>query len=379
MNFKIKSYGIDTTNLKYRPIEEFNEEFVHISLRSGNSYLLENRLKEDTKIICSTNFLCGVGECIRELLEEIGRPVLEALLIEPECDIEKYGSEIKYLLDNELVRNIGISHPSNLMRFKDTAEKIKQYIIPKYLLLSISPVYFQKDIIDLAEEKEMIILGDNPFGGFLDSGRTIDSFSVSYLLGFSGRYSDVVLLSSRDIITSRIEEEYLEELIGKESPEMYELEVSEDHRVKPFRKVIYTSFNYSGYTIPFNDPLSIWNYSELNLDFSEPSYIDSREEKKLPKTILEIYDYVISYIKFPEDGDSGNYINLARLEICRQLRNSGYKVSVAQLGETAYFLKLTKELLEKRFLRKPKVQEITEYLLLTISGEKLILRLTENK
>ena len=44
--FKIKSYGIDTENLKYRP-EIFEEEFVHISIKSGNSYLLENRISQN--------------------------------------------------------------------------------------------------------------------------------------------------------------------------------------------------------------------------------------------------------------------------------------------------------------------------------------------
>ena len=86
-NFKIKSYGIDITNLRYRPEERFEEEFIHISLRSGNSFLLEGKISEDTKIICTTEFLDGIGTCIDGLLEEIGRSEIEALLLGPGCNV----------------------------------------------------------------------------------------------------------------------------------------------------------------------------------------------------------------------------------------------------------------------------------------------------
>ena len=263
------------------------------------------------------------------------------------------------------------------MRLKDTAEKIKQLIIPRYLLLSINPVYFQKELIDWAETEGLIIIGDNPFGGFLDSGRTINSFSVPYLLGFSATYSDIVLLSSRDLITSGLEEEYLGELIGKECPEMYELDVSVDHRVKPFKKMVHTSLRYFGHIVPYSDPLSIWNYSELELDFSKMTYKEPENEEPLLGTIKSIYDYTVSSIKYPEDGDQRDYLSCVRPELCRQLREAGYNTTLAQLGEEVYVLKITKELQEKRFLRKSKKLEITDFLLLTVSEGNLILKKTE--
>ena len=370
--FKIKSYGIDTSNLGYRPEETLEEEFIHISLRSGNSYLLESKISRDAKVICSIDYLDGIVSGITGLLIEIGRSDIEALLIGPGCvGIEKYIPDLAYLLDQGLVKNIGFQHPFDIVRLKETAEKIKQLIIPRYILLSISPVYFQKDIIDWAEGEGLTILGDNPLGGFLNSGRAITSFTVPYLLGFSSTYSDVVLLSSRDLITSELEEEYLEELIGKDCPDMYELEVSADHRVKKFKKMIYSSIDTGDYLLPFSDPSLLWSYSELKLGFSkgEPKITS----EKLTPQEQEVFDFVRASHKFPEDGISIDYLGIVRPEICKQLREQGWKVEVAKLGDEVYILKLSKEVVEKRILRKSKVQEITKYLLLTIDSGELIL------
>jgi hypothetical protein len=360
---RLKGIGIDVTSLQYHPSPDYAQDFVYTELESNNGFLLSEFIGEGS-IIVGTSRTQNLGRSLRNFLKEIGRSSVGVLLItlEDEPNLE----EIAEVVDSGLTGCIGINFPKSLKHLKETTEKLKRVVIPKYISLEISPIYFQWDILKWCEENEIGILGFNPFGGMVSGQNVIQSFTIPFLLNFSARYSDIVFLSGRDLVRSRDNSEFLGELIGKESDGMYKMEGNVNQLQKPFKKMVYSSLLIDDIKLPFTNPDFISNPSELSLSL-EPIELDEEwlEEKRVDGKVGSIVASVYGMIDTPEINDPCYLLSIIRPEIVEHLKKLGWKVEQVKMGDTIFLIKLqTSRKVGK--IRK-KVEKIELYFILTVS------------
>ena len=225
--FKLKAVGLDTTNLNYlSPLEKDDYKYVHINFGSNNEEFITEVIK-DARVFMTVDFVDNLQTAIGYYTRLNGINSLEGLLIDSKCDFNKYSDQIKGLID-------------------------------------FCPLCFNVDIINWARENDKIILGFNPFGGFLSYPNIIESFTVPYLLGFIATYADFVFLSSRDLVYSANEKNYLESLIGCTSEKLYLFTKSLNKLVQPIQKAIK---NYlivdENIVIEVEDPVFSLNKNEV--------------------------------------------------------------------------------------------------------------------
>ena len=356
MIYSIKGVGLDTVDIIDRPHREF--DYLHIDFRSNNTFLLD-KISKDSQLICTTHSIVGLKMMLSGLLSEIGRPKIEVLLIDCSCEIEKYSEYLKYVLDLGIVDCVGLCNPENLGHLKIKVDELKKVIIPSYIGLNVSPIYFQKEIIDWARDNELGIISFNPLGGKLSAENAIRSFSVPYLLSFSASYSDLVFLSSGNLEKTYDNSDYLKNLIGKEYDEnLFRVDFSVNSLVSPYNKIIETGIKFDDDTvIPYNNPNLITYPDEQILSLSEVKARFDYENSEIVRKIKEnIVDFMSVSISKPEDGNNLDYFSCIRPDIIRNLRGTGWKVAQAKLSDNTILIVIRKELKETRlFWRSKKI------------------------
>ena len=150
---RVEGVGLDCSTLPYRPAQHYLPDYLYIDTSANNFSLVEDML-EDKSVIVRVG-TSGVG--MLEILKGIGLKAVDVLLLPTTTPIDI--EELKKILDQFEIGCVGIDRPENLTQCREAAEEIKKVILPTYVSLSISPVHFQKDIIDWAEENEIDVLG----------------------------------------------------------------------------------------------------------------------------------------------------------------------------------------------------------------------------
>lgn len=363
--YKILGVGLDCSTLSYRPSPEYLPENLFYDTSSNNFQCIKGMTKGKNMII-----RVGVSdEGIIPILSGLGLGEIDVLLLPPspiEPDL------LKEVLNKFGVKSVGIDRPKDLEQLKDAAESIKRVILPSYVSLDLSPIQFNVDIMKWIEGEGLGVLGLNPFGGFLSSPVVIQSFTIPFLLSFSAAYSEVVILSGRDLMNAKNNSEFLYDLIGEEIEEgLVEMKNSINHLVKPLPKIIHSGLRLEDDSIiPYDNPEYISDPTEIILKMDKIE--DEGEDQEKDDVMRDIlnYDYLILPVSPSNDPQTNLSIILPSM-LSELEKSRGCKTEVIKLGSLVFLIKVVKEEREKRYLWFDKVWEENTYYILRVddSGE----------
>lgn len=344
---RVEGVGLDCSTLPYRPAQHYLPDYLYIDTSANNFCLVEDML-EDKSVIVRVG-TSGVG--MLEILKGIGLKVVDVLLLPTTTPIDI--EELRKVLDQFEIGCVGIDRPENLTQCREATEEIKKVILPTYISLSISPVHFQKDIIDWAEENEIDILGLDPFGGFLSAPSVIQSFTIPFLLTFTAAYSKIVLLSGRDIINAYNNSRFLTALIdGEVEEELVGMSKSVDHLVRPLPKLVHSGLKLGEGIVPYENPEALINPGEVVLKLDKVEWKGGEEEDEIVKQIL---DFDLLTMPLSENVDTGTKISIILPSLISELKKAtGCKIKAAKMGTATFLIMAEKEKREKRYLWKDK-------------------------
>lgn len=363
---KIKGVGLDCSTLSYRPADWILPDNLYYDTSSNNFQCIKGLTE-------GKNLIIRVGtakEGLIQILEGLGldRPI--DILLLPTSKIDP--TLLKEALDKFDIKNVGIDRPESLTQLGEAAELIKSVIIPTYISLNLCPLYFQKEIIDWAEENEVRVLGFNPFGGFVSSSSIIESFSVPFLLNFSAAYSEVVFLSGRDPYNATNYQDYLLSLVGEDRMEsdMVEIEKSVNHLVKPLPQLVYMGLKMSdGSIIPISNPDSIFNPGELVFGSEEIMWEDKTENLDTDDIIKSILEFNLFSLPISKDYDKPTNLSIILPSIMKELKKTGSEVEMMKLGDQTFLIKVEKTFREMRYVWWDKVWKEKSYYILHMNEE----------
>jgi len=363
---KIKGVGLDCSTLSYRPADWILPDNLYYDTSSNNFQCIKGLTE-------GKNLIIRVGtakEGLIQILEGLGldRPI--DILLLPTSKIDP--TILKEALDKFDIKNVGIDRPESLTQLGEAAELIKSVIIPTYISLNLCPLYFQKEIIDWAEENEVRVLGFNPFGGFVSSSSIIESFSIPFLLNFSAAYSEVVFLSGRDPYNATNYQDYLLSLVGEDRMEndMIEIEKSVNHLVKPLPQLVYMGLKMSdGSIIPISNPDSIFNPGELVFDSEEIMWEDKTENLDTDDIIKSILEFNLFSLPISKDYDKPTNLSIILPSIMKELKKTGSEVEMVKLGDQTFLIKVEKTFREMRYVWWDKVWKEKSYYILHMTEE----------
>ena len=287
--FRIKGVGLDTANLNYTPsLEPGDFGYIHIDLRSNNEEFISNFSKE-SNIFLTVDYLDNLSTSLNSFIAQNGLRSLQGLLINSKCDFDKFSDQLQELINLGIITEsaVGISMPESVDRLKELDKIIKF----KYISLNICPLSFNVEILNWAKENDKTIIGFNPFGGFLSYPNIISSFSIPYLLSFIATYADIVFLSSRDLIYSLSEKDYLESLIGSNSERLYLFTKSLNKLIQPIQKAIKNYLIVDESTaIELEDPVFGFDKNEIVI-----STVDTNVEEIPEPVLIQSIDGKVHY------------------------------------------------------------------------------------
>jgi len=390
--FKIQGVGLDTTNINYelgvsKADDGYN--YIYTSIPANNDIYLKNffsALEDTVPVITYVDFLDGVDIAVQGHLSVIGREHIDLLLIDSSCDLQNNDtfSLLKDLYSKGIVKSIGIQNPMKLEEVKKVDSIMKEANIPlEYVCLPICPLEFNHEIINYCNETNLTTIASNPFGGFLSAARNIKAFSVPYLLSFVANYGSIVLVSGRDMVTAWENKAYLENLIGKESYDIFKLNKSVSKSVKEIKKAIHTSIVLDDdIVIPFEDNSgSIMNYDNYN--FKVGSALQKLPENRVVEegSLEAEIDNLIRITHYPVDGNLDSVFAIAKYKVMDYLRNyykidEGWEMSCSKIGNSILIISIQKaaEVSGMLFWQKVTPEENHEYyLIVPKEGEKGII------
>ena len=292
--FKISGAGIDTTHVKTS--EKIVTDYALTSISSNNDVILNL----DTKTIITTvDHIDSIDSEVEGHLEVLGYGVVDLLLIRCDPSLDWTNTEsLRNLKDSSKVKNFGLICSSNTTvdELKKVLEESNVYFT--YVALPISPLDFNLDLIKECRNLELSIIGLNPMGGYLSGPRNINAFTVPYLLGFCAYYSDIVLVSGRNLEEADDDIIYLGSLMGKETKSEYILNKSTSRLVKDIKKAVYPVVKVSeNLTVPFDDNQIV--YGDISFSFKEVlNNIESHERTKIENDVND-YLGILKYSKDP--------------------------------------------------------------------------------
>lgn len=291
--FKISGAGIDTTHVKTS--EKIVTDYALTSISSNNDVILNL----DTKTLITTvDHIDLIDSEVEGHLEILGYGVVDLLLIRCDPSLDWTNTEsLRNLKDSGKVKNFGLICSSNTTvdELKKVLEESNVYFT--YVALPISPLDFNLDLIKECRNLELSIIGLNPMGGYLSGPRNINAFTVPYLLGFCAYYSDIVLVSGRNLEEADDDLIYLGSLMGKETKSEYILNKSTSRLVKDIKKAVYPTVKVSeDLTVPFDDDQIV--YGDISFNFKE--VLNNTEIRKRTKIESDVNDY-LGILKFSED------------------------------------------------------------------------------
>ena len=357
MKNKLKGVGIDTSQIDYKPESVYAQDYIFIDTTKNNGFCLIDFVV-GRKVIIKVGSLWRAGEILWGLENDLGNlSEIDVLLIPAEELISGDLSMLGEIIDRYKIGSVGIDRPENLEHLRKATENIKSVILPSYVSLDICPLHFQKDMIDWCEEEGLEILGFNPFGGFINGASVIECFTIPYLLEFAARYSVVVFLSGRDIISASYNSEYLKGLIGEDSDdELYEMKSGVNRLSKPLPRFIHSALKTErGGVIPYDNPEYLATHSELLMGLEKIKEAQNLESAgKIETLVREIFDYLCLRL---EEKKPGIYFSVFRPKMIADLRKAlgpECEIKQAKIGDTTFLMGVTVFTSEKRYLWKDK-------------------------
>lgn len=392
--FKLKSVGLDTTNLNYyipsdyrfyAETEDYSYYYTNVS--SNNGGIVKTILPDNTapgedasKLVVGVDYLDGISKSLPEHLEEMGRTSADILLVDAKCDIDKYFDEIKFLVDSRFVEYVGLKNPEVLDVKR--LEELRILLDINFIGINVSPLYYNAEVMNWAREHDIVIMGFNPFGGYLSYNLLINAFSMMYLLKFAADKSDIVMLSGRDLYAADTNRGYLNSLIGKDKGDTsYVVKKTIDKLVKPLKTIGHVSLKTMGGLFYINDPEVMFNDDEVQINLGKP--LEKIEELTSADDLTIEVSNFLKEVKVPEDAKtSGDIISVARplvLEMVRErLKDEGWECSSAFYGDI-YVISAVREFRIKRWFSRDKVTlETKSYILYWSEKNGFVFRNVQN-
>lgn len=324
--FRIKSIGLDTTNLNYYVPEYYEDKGTYsyyiTNVSSNNGALVSTILPEDEnyKIVTCVNYLDNVSKSLIDHLEEMDKTSADILMIDSRCDFDKYFDEIKFIMNSRFADEIGIMNPEYLKLEK--LEELRNLLNVKYIGMNISPLYYNVEVMNWAKNKDVLVMGLNPLGGYLSANLLINTFTLPYLLKFAADNSDIVILSGRDIVSANVNSSYLGSLIGQDKGDTsYVVKKTIDKLVKPLKTAGFSSLKVEEELFNVNDPEILFNDDEMSLNFGKPLEKIDKDLNTDDELVKSIEAY-LSEVKIPEDAKTaGDVISAVRPLVLKKIRN----------------------------------------------------------
>ena len=198
MKYKIEKTGIDTTG--YDSIfPNVETGVVMIDIESGNDYILEPTLPEKYDLIVSSETPLTFLHHLKTIHRERADIVLVKGVI---------NDDFKYLKETGYITQLGLHYPS-------CVENIMSSEGISWISMKLSPLNFDLGMIKYCEDKGIGIIG------VIED--KID-YPETFNLSFYARYCNIVLLPISSNFMDR--QEYLLDLVGKDSPKEVEMKKS---------------------------------------------------------------------------------------------------------------------------------------------------------
>lgn len=333
--FKIRGTGIDTSTITWKTEKEL-EGFLYIYTEIGanNEYLL--KVPESSILIVRSGHQDGLHDSLKSHIDALGKEKCDLLLIDEGQEVIR--EDVISLYEGRVVRELGIKG-NDLEKLKQTWKAMKEKEIdPTYVAVEFCPLEFPLDVIEWANEQNLMIIGLNSFGGYINGPRNIMAFGAPYLLGFAATYADLVILSGRDLVRSKFNKQYLENLEGEDSSPIYGLKRKVSRGIKPLKGAVGTSLKLKNITVPYREP-------ELVL-YNKENHI-LRLGKAPEEFTEEVNDDINAHLKtlhYPEDGDESIAFSRARFSVIYYLscKYPEYEQEYVKVGYSVFLITLTK-------------------------------------
>lgn len=379
--FKVSGVGLDTSNLVSEVLEKnLGFKYLYTSISSNNDFLIKEAVDENTILVTGIDFLDEARTALEFHLQCLKRENVNLLLIPADKDIERYGKELRELMVDRVVENIGINRPKSLKDLQDVQKKLDTIGIKvEYISLDICPYNFDYSIVSYCESNKIQILGFNPFGGFKNSGCMIESFTSPYLLGFAATYSSIIFLSGRNLEASSGSKLYVESLIGKEVTPKYILRKTVKKLISGFGDVISCSLKINeGFIVPIDLPEYLYPFEDLKITFG----------KSVSETDLEFFNFdtteiedsiqnTFEYLKKPEDGEDLDFLSIIRPKILEHLKSVYYDLPIeqAKLGKNIFMISCPKVVTKKMpWYKRDKTEIKTDIYILYYKSDRFLFR-----
>lgn len=376
--FKIEGTCIDTSTMKgYVPAAILGSSFDYIltSIPANNDVLIKDYVGSfkfsETKLIVHASHLDGLCDTVKSHVELVGRDYVDILLVDSKADWKLAGSEVVGLGDR--CKAWGIMEPESVEEVKKIVETVGSDSIVKYIALTINPLEFNLDLINYCTDNGILVIGLNPLGGYLSAPRNITAFTVPYLLGFSAFYSDITVISGRNLDTADNDSLYLSGLKGKDAGNNYVLKKSTNKPVKGVSQAVFTSFKLKDEIIPYDDPTMCLYADQMVLEVGKPS-------KKLKKTepvqrppkdtddvvlpgetdssdsskFVEQANHLLNILHLPSDGDESSKFAVAKYKLLDLIKcdfsSAVWSYDFSMIGKSVMMVLLTRKPVKKGML-----------------------------
>lgn len=365
--FKISGIGIDTSQIGKLLEKSYLENFtyIHTNPTVGNESYLRTAITNDHILITTVDFIDQIETVIPRHLLELERTKLDLLLLDANCKIEENIDILNNLIISGLVDEIGISNPKTPERIEEFRNRVSQL---NYISLDMCPLNFPYSIIKYCQDNDIKILGFNAFGGRINYPRLIESFTVPYLLAFSGVYSDVVFLSSKRLDILDSETEYLYDLINKEYGKEYKISQDVFKLPKEPKQAIYTSLKLSDdLCIPYNTADLIFSYQEIKFGLGKVN-LSLPAENEGDNLTLAVSDFYKEFAGGPEDNPTlANTTTLLRYRILDLARIEypeidGWSIFCTPIDPQVFVISGVRKIKERKILKAREITEQVNYI-----------------
>ena len=378
-NFKLKGIGLDTTTLDYSPVKYYYDKasigYVLTNPAANNDFLIKPYLEylSEAFLLTEINYVDGADDILVSYLKHLGRTKYDLLFLNANLDYKYFDTSIKDIYSRNEIEHLGLSRPKDI----DTLKKNIEYLEAighkvESVLLDISPINFQKDIIDYCIEAGITIFSTNTFGGWVNSNAVISTYTTPYLLEFSSLYSDVIILSSRDMCNVKYNIPFLEQLMKSEDIYLEPLDIP--CPITPVQKptpIIFTALKLEGdKIIPYNTPNYVFQPDQLILGQTD-IFPEIKLGRDKTETEIGVEKLIPLVYKTPELSDDDYFVSLRfKIEDFLEISHKGWEKEILKITDKIIYLKYTKETFRIRWFGKStKIKEKSnEYLLYYAEG-----------
>lgn len=379
MKYNLKGVGVDTTKLDYVPLKvkstKENLKYILTNPSANNDFLLDEYIKfhsDDSVLLTEVNYVDGVDDVLQSHLKRLGKTSYKVLFMNGSLDYSLFDVSIENIKKLGIVENFGLSYPKDLDSLKKNVEYLNAIGCEiGSVMLNISPLYHQTDIIKYCEENAINIFATNPFGGWINARNCIASYSIPYILNFVSVYADVVLLSGRDTCLMEDDMAYLNSIIGQDVDDAnyYSISSNVDSLIPSPSRTIKTALKIEGMVLPYNSPEYLFDSGEVK--FSDRNILPEIKDGSETMTEMNIGELVDVVYRSPDMNDDDYFVALRyKVEDFLEISHPNWQKEIIKITDKIMYLRFTNIVTKKRWFGKlyEEIEGIDTYLVYYSDG-----------